>query len=59
MGHVPQEEAIEILKGRDIGRVIFTHFNHTNPSIVENGEQWKKVEKAGMETAFNGMKIKV
>ena len=59
LGHVPQDEAIEILKGRDIGRVIFTHFNHTNPSIVENGEQWKKVEKAGMETAFNGMKIKV
>ena len=59
LGHVPQEEAVEILKDKGIGRVIFTHFNHTNPSIVENGDQRKIVEKAGMETAFDGMKIEV
>ncbi|MFA9435796.1 MAG: MBL fold metallo-hydrolase [Candidatus Bathyarchaeota archaeon] len=59
LGHVPQEEAVEILKDRGIGRVIFTHFNHTNPSILENGDQRKIVDKAGMETAFDGMKIKV
>ena len=59
LGHVPQEEAVEILKDRGIGRVIFTHFNHTNPSILENGDQRKIVDKAGMEIAFDGMKIKV
>ncbi len=59
LGHVPQEEAVEILKDKGIGRVIFTHFNHTNPSIVENSDQLKIVEKAGMETAFDGMKIEV
>jgi pyrroloquinoline quinone biosynthesis protein B len=58
LGHVPQEESIEILKDRGIGRVIFTHFNHTNPSILENGDQRKIMEKAGMYTAFDGMKIK-
>lgn len=59
LGHVPQDEAVEILKDRGIGRVIFTHFNHTNPSILENGDQRKIVDKAGMETSFDGMKIKV
>ena len=59
LGHVPQEETVEILRDRGIGRVIFTHFNHTNPSLLENSDQRKIVEKAGMETAFDGMKIKV
>ncbi len=57
LGHVPQEEAVEILKEIDIGRVVFTRFNHTNPSINPETEQRKNVKKAGMETAFDGMKI--
>jgi pyrroloquinoline quinone biosynthesis protein B len=59
LGHVPQKEAVNILKGSGIGRVIFTHFNHTNPSVNPDSDQRKTVEKAGMETAFDGMKIRV
>lgn len=59
LGHVPQEEAVELLNEIDIGRVIFTHFNHTNPSTKEGSLQRRIVEKAGMETAFDGMKIEV
>jgi coenzyme PQQ biosynthesis protein B len=59
LGHVPQEEAVEILRETSIRRIVFTHFNHTNPSIDPISDQRKKVENAGMETAFDGMKIVV
>ncbi len=56
LGHVPQEEAVEILDSVDIGRVIYTHFNHTNPCISA-GAQLEKVIKSGQEIAQDGMKI--
>lgn len=59
LGHVPQVESIKLLKDANIGRVIFTHFNHTNPSIRRDSNERKIVEKAGMETAYDGMKIEV
>ncbi len=59
LGHVPQEDAVQVLHDANIGRVIFTHFNHTNPSIGLGGAERKIVENAGMETAFDGMKIEV
>ena len=57
LGHVPQEEAVEILKDADIGRVIYTHFNHTNPAIDPASKQRKIVENMGQEIAHDGMKI--
>ncbi len=59
LGHVPQEEAIEILKDKGIGRVIFTHFNHTNPVLDPDEPFRKMVEKAGHEIAFDGMRIRL
>lgn len=59
LGHVPQEEAVKILKDVDIGKVVFTHFNHTNPSVNPDSVERKTVENAGMFTAFDGMKIEV
>ena len=59
LGHVPQEEAVELLQDKGIGRVIYTHFNHTNPAIDPAGTQRKQVEKAGQEIAHDGMKIRV
>ena len=59
LGHVPQEEAVEILSSVDVGRVIYTHFNHTNP-VLDAGQPYRKmVEAAGQENAFDGMKIRV
>jgi len=59
LGHVPQMEAVEILSGVDVGRVIYTHFNHTNP-VLDPGQPYRKmVEAAGQENAFDGMKIRV
>ena len=59
LGHVPQVEAVETLSGVDAGRVIYTHFNHTNPVLDPNRLQSKTVEAAGHENAFDGMKIRV
>jgi len=59
LGHVPQESAVELLQGREIGRVVYTHFNHTNPVLDISGHYRKIVENAGQEIAFDGMKIRV
>ena len=59
LGHVPQEESVRILRGVDVGRVIYTHFNHTNPVLDSSKEYAKKVLKAGQEIAYDGMRIEV
>ncbi len=59
LGHVPQEEALKILSRVDVGRVIYTHFNHTNPVLDEKQPYREMVETAGQENAFDGMKIRV
>ncbi len=57
LGHVPQEASVELLKDRGIGRVIYTHFNHTNPVLDKSGHYRKIVENAGQEISYDGMKI--
>jgi len=59
LGHVPQESAVELLRDKEIGRVVYTHFNHTNPVLDISGHHRKIVENAGQEIAFDGMKIRV
>jgi len=59
LGHVPQEAAVELLRDKEIGRVVYTHFNHTNPVLNISGHHRKIVENAGQEIAFDGMKIRV
>jgi len=59
LGHVPVEESVEVLKGRDIGRVVYTHLNHTNPLLDPSHPAIKKIRDAGFEVAYDGMKIKL
>lgn len=59
LGHVPQEEATKILEDPDIGRVIFTHFNHTNPVLNPESRFKEIVEEAGQELAYDGMIIEI
>jgi len=50
---------VKILSGVNVGRVIYTHFNHTNP-VLDNRQPYKAIVKAaGQENAFDGMKIRV
>ncbi|MCW4049522.1 MAG: MBL fold metallo-hydrolase [Candidatus Bathyarchaeota archaeon] len=57
LGHVPQEEAVELLKDVDVGRVVYTHFNHTNPVLNPSEPYGEKVKEMGQEIAHDGMKI--
>jgi pyrroloquinoline quinone biosynthesis protein B len=57
LGHVPQEAAIEQLRDIEIKRVIYTHFNHTNPVLDISSHYRKKITNLGQEIAQDGMKI--
>jgi len=59
LGHVPMEEALVALSDSGVGRVVFTHLNHTNPVLDPANPQRKAVEEAGMEIAFDGMRLRL
>ena len=59
LGHVPVEESIEILQGRDIGRVVFTHINHTNPLLNPAQSMASILVDKGFEAAYDGMRIEL
>ena len=57
LGHVPIEESMEKLREIDIGRVIYTHFNHTNPLLDQRQPATARLRELGFEIAFDGMTI--
>jgi pyrroloquinoline quinone biosynthesis protein B len=59
LGHVPLEECVRLLSDVDVGQVVYTHFNHTNPVLDENKPYRKMVEDAGQELASDGLKIRL
>jgi pyrroloquinoline quinone biosynthesis protein B len=59
LGHVPAEESMEVLKGMDIGRVVYTHLNHTNPLLDPAQPMASMVSEAGLEVAHDGMIIEL
>lgn len=62
MSQIPHpfvEESIELFKDMpdsERAKVIFIHFNHTNPLILNSMER-KQVENLGFRVAYEGMKI--
>jgi pyrroloquinoline quinone biosynthesis protein B len=59
LGHVPVEESMKILKGLDVGRIVYTHVNHTNPLLDPDQGMMEKVKKAGFEVAEDGMAMEL
>ena len=65
MSEIPHpfiEETVALFKNESLetkSKVIFIHFNHTNPSLQENSKERKALEKAGFRFAFEGMNIKL
>ncbi len=59
LGHVPVEESVEILQRRGIGRVVYTHLNHTNPLLDPGHPASSILEGKGFEAAFDGMRIEI
>ncbi|MFQ6054221.1 MAG: MBL fold metallo-hydrolase, partial [Candidatus Bathyarchaeia archaeon] len=55
LGHVPVEESLGMLGGLGIGRVVYTHVNHTNPLLDPAQPMAARVREAGFEVAFDGM----
>ena len=42
---------------KDDPRIVFVHFNHTNPVLNEETEEYKKVIEMGWEIGTEGMKF--
>tara|TARA_B110000090_G_scaffold209837_1_gene268170 strand:+ start:2396 stop:3346 length:951 start_codon:yes stop_codon:yes gene_type:complete len=63
MSEIPHpfiEETVNLFKNETFAtkhKVVFIHFNHTNPALQENSKERKKLEKEGFRVAFEGMKI--
>jgi pyrroloquinoline quinone biosynthesis protein B len=59
MGHMPldgEDGALAVLAGLP-GRRILTHINNTNPILIEDSPERRRVEAAGFEVAEDGMEI--
>jgi len=59
LGHVPIEESLRILKDLEIGRVVYTHINHTNPLLDPGQPMAERIKEAGFEVAYDGMVIEL
>lgn len=63
MSEIPHpfiEETVALFKNETFAtkqKVVFIHFNHTNPVLQENSAERKKIEKQGFRLAFEGMQI--
>ncbi|MGJ8662181.1 MAG: MBL fold metallo-hydrolase [Marinicella sp.] len=63
MSEIPHpfvEESMGLFKDlspTDKNKVIFIHFNHTNPLLNPNSEATKQVKALGFQVAYRGMKI--
>jgi pyrroloquinoline quinone biosynthesis protein B len=43
----------------DIGRKIFIHINNTNPVLLRDSAERRRVEAAGFEVAYDGMEVRL
>jgi len=57
LGHVPIEESLEKLRGKNVDRVVYTHFNHTNPLLDMGQPSAARLNELGFEIAYDGMTI--
>ena len=62
MGHSPVTGpggSLERYAAVPVGRRLYTHFNNTNPLLVDDSPERRRVEAAGIEVAHDGMEIKL
>jgi len=60
MGHVPilgENGSIAALADVPIGQRIFVHINNTNPILIEDSAERRRVEHAGWTVAHDGMVV--
>jgi pyrroloquinoline quinone biosynthesis protein B len=60
MSEVPHpfiQETIALFKNESLAtknKIVFIHFNHTNPALQKNSKQRKEIEKLGFRFANEG-----
>jgi pyrroloquinoline quinone biosynthesis protein B len=62
MGHCPvagPDGSLERFAALPVGRRIYTHLNNTNPLLVEDSPERRRVDAAGIEVAHDGMEIEI
>ena len=55
-------ESMELFKGLtddEKARVVFIHFNHTNPLLIDDSEERALVEKQGFRVAYEGLRLEL
>ncbi|GAA3627719.1 pyrroloquinoline quinone biosynthesis protein PqqB [Kineosporia mesophila] len=58
MGHLPVAESLPLLGDRG-GRTIYVHMNNTNPILLTDSPQRRRVEAGGLEVAVDGLELEV
>ncbi len=59
LGHVPVEDSLKILQGKNVGRIMFTHLNHTNPLLTPGNNKELLLKNKGFDVAYDGMRIEI
>ena len=60
MGHMSmsgEKGTIEIFKNLDVKKKIFIHINTTNPALLEDSNERKKINEEGWEVSYDGMEV--
>jgi pyrroloquinoline quinone biosynthesis protein B len=63
MSEIPHpfiEETVHLFKDEDIAtknKILFIHFNHTNPALQNTATEKTTIEKLGFKFAFEGMQL--
>ncbi len=56
--HVPIVETMDLLK-ESTTEIYFTHFNHSNPIVKPEGEEWRYSIKMGFKIAYDRLTIDI
>ena len=60
MGHMSMSGdngTIKIFKDLDVKKKFFIHINTTNPALLEDSEERKKINEEGWEVSYDGMEV--
>jgi len=59
MGHLAVEESLGPLAALPIERTIYVHINNTNPILLEDSPERRRVEAHGIEVAEDGLEVRI
>lgn len=62
MGHVPIDGpggSLELLSPLSIDRKVYIHINNTNPILLEDSPERRRLERHGMEVAADGLELDI